>query len=121
MAPDEEVPPPPWDVKDAFIGEYIRLGAGAFPASLPLNIRTGLKLVINILCIKTVKIKFAIEKKFFNSRISMLNGLIAQSVEQLTLNQLVEGSNPSEPIKSTHTNECFFDSKLFFVLLLTSI
>ena len=44
-----------------------------------------------------MKIKFAIEKKFFNSRINMLNGLIAQLVEQLTLNQLVEGSNPSEP------------------------
>lgn len=48
----------------------------------------------------------------------MLNGLIAQSVEQLTLNQLVEGSNPSEPIKSIHFSGCFLFSKLFFVLLL---
>lgn len=32
-----------------------------------------------------------------------VNGLIAQLVEQLTLNQLVEGSSPSEPkIKSFH-------------------
>ena len=60
----------------------------------------------------------------FKSRIPLQKGVLAQSVEQLTFNQLVESSNLSHPtiiLKPVESSTGFFISTLLSFLFPTSI
>ena len=68
------------------------------------------------------KFKLSVIIKYIN--ITLYFGLLAQLVEQLTLNQRVVGSIPSQPIQNhKDTNLCgfYFELLLMFLHILTSI